>query len=78
MPFFTKFPGNLFVFGVLYFFLSFFLMMEEGVHAEELSESDFFGESFEEENGFEVGDRTETEFRFDEVKSFEFRDVFFK
>ena len=77
MPFFTKFPGNLFVFSVLYFFLSFFLMMEEGVHAEELSESEFFEENFEEENSFETGDRSETEFGFDEVKIFEVKENFF-
>ena len=72
MPFFTKFPGNLFVFGVLYFFLSFFLIMEEGIHAEELSESDFFEESLEAGNNFE------NEFSFGEEKSFVFRDNFFK
>ena len=78
MPFFTKFPENLFVFGVLYFFLSFFLMMEEGIQAEELSESDFFEESFEGEGSLEAGNNFENEFNFSEEKSFEFRDNFFK
>ena len=78
MPFFTKFPENLFVFGVLYFFLSFCLMMGEGVYAEELSESDFFEESFEGEGSLEAGNNFENEFNFSEEKSFEFRDNFFK
>ena len=63
MPFFAKFSENLFIFGVLYFFLSFFLMMEEGIHAEELRESDFFEEIFEEEESLEVGNNIENEFR---------------
>ena len=49
MRFFTKFPGNLFAFNALFFFLSFFFMVVEGVHAEELSEFDFFEESL---NGY--------------------------
>ena len=78
MLFFTKFPGNLFIFGVLYFFMSFFLMMEEGICAGKLSESDFFEESFEEGENLEAGNNFENEFIFGEGKSFEFRDNFFK
>jgi len=77
MQFFIKYPGNLFAFNALPFFLSFFLIMGEEIYAEELSESNFFEESFGVEDNYEAKDNLEDKFGFGEEKSFKVRGNFF-
>ncbi|MZG52888.1 MAG: phosphatase PAP2 family protein [Nitrospinae bacterium] len=80
MPFITKIPGNLFALTAIPFFLSFFLTIG-GVHAEELTEADFFEESFETEDSFELedsGDSFESDFGLGEEGNFVEKERFFK
>lgn len=63
MPFIIKFPGN--PLNAVAFFLSFFVMMGGMAHADDLTESEFF------ENSFEVEDSIKGEYSFEDEKSFE-------
>ncbi len=88
MPFIVKYSENPPFLKTAAIFLSIFVMMGGWAHADELTESDFFGDSYEAEDSFEtedsffdesneIEDGIESEFRQPNGKIFEERKPFF-